>query len=67
MRAGREGPWRATHPEEVGTAGHDVRVDLVAHRAGFGAGVSQRRHLHAAVGVTPQAYRRTFGRRCPRR
>lgn len=35
-------------------------VDLVAHRAGFGTGVSLRQHLHAAIGVTPQAYRRTF-------
>ncbi|WP_214414996.1 GlxA family transcriptional regulator [Sphaerisporangium fuscum] len=38
----------------------DWPVDLVAHRAGFGTGVSLRRHLHAAIGVTPQAYRRTF-------
>ncbi|MEU7022830.1 helix-turn-helix domain-containing protein [Streptomyces sp. NPDC046203] len=38
----------------------DWPVDLVAHRAGFGTGVSLRRHLHAVVGVTPQAYRRTF-------
>ncbi|EMF00451.1 helix-turn-helix domain-containing protein [Streptomyces mobaraensis NBRC 13819 = DSM 40847] len=38
----------------------DWPVDVVAHRAGFGTGVSLRRHLHAAVGVTPQAYRRTF-------
>ncbi|MGG7569052.1 GlxA family transcriptional regulator [Streptomyces sirii] len=35
-------------------------VDLVAHRAGFGTGVSLRQHLHAAIGVAPQAYRRTF-------
>ncbi|MDT0341474.1 GlxA family transcriptional regulator [Streptomyces litchfieldiae] len=38
----------------------DWPVDLVAHRAGFGTGVSLRQHLHATVGVTPQAYRRTF-------
>ncbi|MDX3226506.1 GlxA family transcriptional regulator [Streptomyces sp. ME19-01-6] len=38
----------------------DWPVDLVAHRAGFGTGVSLRQHLHAAIGVTPQAYRRTF-------
>ncbi|WP_308164634.1 helix-turn-helix domain-containing protein [Nonomuraea sediminis] len=31
----------------------DWPVDLVAHRAGFGTGVSLRRHLHAAIGVTP--------------
>jgi transcriptional regulator GlxA family with amidase domain len=38
----------------------DWPVDLVAHRAGFGTGVSLRRHLHAAIGVSPQTYRRTF-------
>ncbi|MFF1868584.1 GlxA family transcriptional regulator [Kitasatospora herbaricolor] len=35
-------------------------VDTVADRAGFGTGVSLRRHLHAAIGVTPHSYRRTF-------
>ncbi|MET9296843.1 helix-turn-helix domain-containing protein [Streptomyces sp. NPDC003077] len=38
----------------------DWPVDLVAHRAGFGTGTSLRQHLHAVVGVSPQAYRRTF-------
>jgi transcriptional regulator GlxA family with amidase domain len=38
----------------------DWPVDVVAHRSGFGTGVSLRQHLHAAIGVTPQAYRRTF-------
>ncbi|MGO4419292.1 GlxA family transcriptional regulator [Streptomyces sp. MCAF7] len=38
----------------------DWPVDLVAHRAGLGTGVSLRQRLHAAIGVTPQAYRRTF-------
>ncbi|MFI9046867.1 GlxA family transcriptional regulator [Streptomyces sp. NPDC053427] len=38
----------------------DWPVDRVAHRAGFGTGVSLRQHLHASIGVTPQAYRRTF-------
>ncbi|WP_049565517.1 GlxA family transcriptional regulator [Nonomuraea sp. SBT364] len=38
----------------------DWPVDLVAHRAGFGTDVSLRQHLHAAIGITPQAYRRTF-------
>ncbi|MEW2576848.1 GlxA family transcriptional regulator [Streptomyces syringium] len=38
----------------------DWPVDLVAHRAGFGTGASLRQHLHAAIGVSPQAYRRTF-------
>lgn len=38
----------------------DWPVDLVAHRAGFGTGTSLRQHLHTAIGVSPQAYRRTF-------
>ncbi|MFG2146348.1 GlxA family transcriptional regulator [Streptomyces sp. NPDC048696] len=38
----------------------DWPVDLVAHRCGFGSGVSLRQHLQAAIGVSPQAYRRTF-------
>ncbi|WNI26677.1 helix-turn-helix domain-containing protein [Streptomyces sp. ITFR-16] len=38
----------------------DWPVDRVAERAGLGTGVSLRRHLHAALGVTPLAYRRTF-------
>ncbi|MFH9655619.1 GlxA family transcriptional regulator [Streptomyces anulatus] len=38
----------------------DWPVGLVADRAGFGTGVSLRQHLHAAIGVTPQTYRRTF-------
>ncbi|GLW13011.1 AraC family transcriptional regulator [Microtetraspora sp. NBRC 13810] len=35
-------------------------VDEVARRSGFATAVSLRQHLHAAVGVTPLAYRRTF-------
>ena len=38
----------------------DLSVDEVARRAGFGTAVSLRQHLHAAVGVAPLAYRRTF-------
>ena len=38
----------------------DLAVDEVARRAGFGTAVSLRQHLHAAVGVAPLAYRRTF-------
>ncbi|UKY51472.1 GlxA family transcriptional regulator [Streptomyces inhibens] len=38
----------------------DWPIDLVAHHAGFGTGTSLRQHLHSAVGVSPQAYRRTF-------
>ena len=38
----------------------DLGVDVVARRCGFGSAVSLRQHLHAAVGVSPLAYRRTF-------
>ncbi len=38
----------------------DLPVDEIARRAGFGTAVSLRQHLHAAVGVAPLAYRRTF-------
>jgi transcriptional regulator GlxA family with amidase domain len=40
----------------------DLSVDEVARRAGFGTSVSLRQHLHAAVGVAPLTYRRTFRR-----
>ncbi|GAA4224117.1 transcriptional regulator GlxA family with amidase domain [Streptosporangium album] len=38
----------------------DLPVDGVALRAGFGTAASLRQHLHAAIGVSPMAYRRTF-------
>ncbi|MFI6788334.1 GlxA family transcriptional regulator [Nonomuraea sp. NPDC050383] len=38
----------------------DLPMDGVADRAGFGTAASFRRHLHAALGVSPHAYRRTF-------
>ena len=38
----------------------DLPVDLVAHRTGFGTTASLRHHLHAAIGVSPMTYRRTF-------
>ena len=38
----------------------DVPVDRVATDAGFGTPASLRQHLHAAIGVAPLAYRRTF-------
>lgn len=38
----------------------DLSVDQVAGRVGFATGASLRQHLHAAIGVSPQAYRRTF-------
>ena len=40
----------------------DLPIDRVAERAGFGTATSMRQHLHTAVGVSPTAYRRTFGR-----
>jgi transcriptional regulator GlxA family with amidase domain len=38
----------------------DLPVDRVAERAGFGTAASLRRHLHAAIGVSPSSYRTTF-------
>ncbi len=38
----------------------DLPVDHVADRAGFGTATALRQHLHATVGVSPLAYRRTF-------
>jgi transcriptional regulator GlxA family with amidase domain len=40
----------------------DLGVDQVARRAGFGTATALRQQLHAAIGVSPTAYRRTFGR-----
>jgi transcriptional regulator GlxA family with amidase domain len=40
----------------------DVGVEEVARLSGFGSAVSLRQHLHAAVGVSPLAYRGTFRR-----
>ncbi|MCO5999608.1 GlxA family transcriptional regulator [Actinoallomurus rhizosphaericola] len=39
----------------------DLPIDQVAERAGLGTAASLRQHLHAAVGVSPATYRRTFG------
>ncbi|GAA0338243.1 helix-turn-helix domain-containing protein [Actinoallomurus spadix] len=38
----------------------DLPVDQIARQAGFGTAVSLRQHLHATIGVSPLAYRRTF-------
>lgn len=38
----------------------DLAVDDIAGKVGFATGTSLRQHLHAAIGVTPLAYRRTF-------
>ena len=40
----------------------DLSVNEVARRSGFATAVSLRQHLHAAVGVAPLTYRRTFRR-----
>ncbi|MFJ2738477.1 GlxA family transcriptional regulator [Streptomyces sp. NPDC087440] len=50
---------RVLHARELLEAS-DLSVEQVAARAGFGTTASLRQHLHAAIGVTPQAYRRTF-------
>ena len=38
----------------------DLPVDRIASEVGFATGASLRQHLHAAIGVSPQAYRNTF-------
>jgi transcriptional regulator GlxA family with amidase domain len=38
----------------------DTPVERVATDAGFGTTASLRQHLHAAIGVSPLTYRRTF-------
>ncbi|MEU1822140.1 helix-turn-helix domain-containing protein [Streptomyces abikoensis] len=38
----------------------DLPVTRVAQRVGFGTDTTLRQHLHAAIGVSPGAYRRTF-------
>lgn len=40
--------------------GSDLSVDRIAGEVGFATAASLRQHLHAAVGVSPLAYRRTF-------
>ncbi|CAL9657059.1 HTH-type transcriptional regulator CdhR [Streptomyces sp. enrichment culture] len=58
-------PGRWLIQQRVARARHllessDLTVDQVADRVGFATGASLRQHLHAAIGVSPQAYRRTF-------
>ncbi|MEU1485619.1 helix-turn-helix domain-containing protein [Streptomyces sp. NPDC005752] len=38
----------------------DLPVDRIAADAGFGTGTALRQHFHAALGVSPRAYRCTF-------
>ncbi|GAA3534009.1 GlxA family transcriptional regulator [Streptomyces osmaniensis] len=58
-------PGRWLIQQRVGRARHllessDLPVDRIAIEVGFATGASLRQHLHAAIGVSPQAYRRTF-------
>ncbi|MFB9601623.1 GlxA family transcriptional regulator [Streptomyces roseofulvus] len=48
--------YRARHLLET----TDLPVDDIAGQVGFATGTSLREHLHAAIGVSPLAYRRTF-------
>ncbi|MEU3853525.1 helix-turn-helix domain-containing protein [Streptomyces sp. NPDC029554] len=58
-------PGRWLIQQRVARARHllessDLTVDQIAGTVGFATGASLRQHLHAAIGVSPQAYRRTF-------
>jgi transcriptional regulator GlxA family with amidase domain len=47
---------RARHPLET----TDQPVDEIAGQVGFASGTSLREHLHAAIGISPLLYWRTF-------
>jgi transcriptional regulator GlxA family with amidase domain len=58
-------PQRWLTQQRVALARHllestDTPVERVADEAGFGTTASLRQHLHAAIGVAPLTYRRTF-------
>ncbi|MEU3982011.1 helix-turn-helix domain-containing protein [Streptomyces sp. NPDC026672] len=58
-------PGRWLIQQRVARARHllessDLSVDRIATQVGFATGASLRQHLHAAIGVSPQTYRRTF-------
>ena len=58
-------PQRWLTQQRVALARHllessDTPVERVATEAGFGTTASLRQHLHAAIGVAPLTYRRTF-------
>ncbi|MEU3298804.1 MULTISPECIES: GlxA family transcriptional regulator [unclassified Streptomyces] len=58
-------PGRWLTQQRVARARHlleasDMPVDEIAGRVGFATGTSLRQHLHAAIGVSPLTYRRTF-------
>jgi AraC family transcriptional activator FtrA len=44
-----------------------LSVDLIAERSGMGSAANLRHHFSAQIGVSPNAYRRTFGRSDRRR
>ncbi|MGW0840495.1 GlxA family transcriptional regulator [Streptomyces sp. NPDC002787] len=58
-------PGRWIVQQRVARARHllestDLPVDEIAGHVGFATGTSLRQHLHAAIGVSPLTYRRTF-------
>ncbi|MBN6040434.1 GlxA family transcriptional regulator [Amycolatopsis sp. 195334CR] len=58
-------PGRWIIQQRVARARHllessELPVDEIATQVGFATGISLRQHLHAAIGVSPLAYRRTF-------
>ncbi|MFE5046127.1 GlxA family transcriptional regulator [Streptomyces sp. NPDC056637] len=58
-------PGRWLTQQRVARARHllessDLPVDRIAGEVGFATAASLRQHLHAAIGVSPLAYRRTF-------
>lgn len=58
-------PGRWLTQQRVARARHllessGLPVDRIATEVGFATGASLRQHLHATIGVSPQAYRRTF-------
>lgn len=58
-------PGRWLIQQRVARARHllestDLPVDDIAGQVGFATGASLRQHLHASIGVSPLAYRRTF-------
>jgi transcriptional regulator GlxA family with amidase domain len=60
-------PGRWLIQQRVARARHlleasDLPVDRIAAEVGFATGASLRQHLHAAIGVSPVTYRRTFQR-----
>ncbi|MCD0447673.1 DJ-1/PfpI family protein [Actinocorallia sp. API 0066] len=53
------GQQRLAHARELLEA-TDLPIEEIARRTGFTTPVTLRQHLHAAVGLSPLAYRRTF-------